>query len=80
PGSFTGLRTTIAIAQGYAAAAGVPIWGVTVAEAFGVAFPVLHRPLWVAIRARREKIVLLRNGVAEGFADADIPIVNTPVA
>jgi tRNA threonylcarbamoyl adenosine modification protein YeaZ len=80
PGSFTGLRTTIAIAQGYAAAAGVPIWGVTVAEAFGVAFPVLHRPLWVAIRARREKIFLIRNGVAEGFADADIPTVKTPVA
>ncbi|MDE8349930.1 MAG: tRNA (adenosine(37)-N6)-threonylcarbamoyltransferase complex dimerization subunit type 1 TsaB [Acidocella sp.] len=80
PGSFTGLRTTIAIAQGYAAAAGVPLWGVSVAEAFEAAFPVLNRPLWVAIRARREKIFLIRNGIAESFADADIPIIRTPVA
>jgi tRNA threonylcarbamoyl adenosine modification protein YeaZ len=80
PGSFTGLRTALALAQGFAAAAGLPLLVVTVAEAFGAAFPVLHRPLWVAIRARRNRIFLLRDGVAEAFADAEIPRSRVPVA
>jgi tRNA threonylcarbamoyl adenosine modification protein YeaZ len=80
PGSFTGLRTAISIAQGYAAGANIPLLGVTVEEAFAMAFPLLHRPLWVAIRARRDKIFIIRDGEAHGFADADIPLSKTPVA
>jgi len=80
PGSFTGLRTAISLAQGYAAAAGVKLMGVTVAEAFAVALPALDRPLWVAIRARRERIFLARGEVMEAFADADIPLAGFPVA
>ncbi len=80
PGSFTGLRTAISMAQGYAAAAGIPLFGVTVDEAFAMAFPVLLRPLWVAIRARKDRIFLIRGGVAEAFADADIPRTRSPVA
>jgi len=80
PGSFTGLRTAISLAQGYAAAAGIPVFGVTVDEAFAMAFPVLHRPLWVAIRARKDRIFLIRDGIAEAFADADIPRTRNPVA
>ncbi len=80
PGSFTGLRNAISLAQGYAAAASLPLFGVTVAEAFAAAFPVLHRPLWIAIRARRDRIFILRDGIAEGFADADIPRTKTPIA
>ena len=73
PGSFTGLRTAISLAQGFAAAAGIPLLGVTVAEAFRAALPHLDRPLWVAIRARRDRIFLLRGEQAEAFADADMP-------
>jgi tRNA threonylcarbamoyl adenosine modification protein YeaZ len=73
PGSFTGLRTAISLAQGYTQAAGLLLIGVTVDEAFAQAFPVLHRPLWVAIRARKDRIFLIRDGVAAAFADADIP-------
>ncbi len=80
PGSFTGLRTAIALAQGYAAAAGVALLAVTVAEAFAQAFPLLHRPLWVALRARKGRIFLVRDGVAAGFADADLPRATAPVA
>ncbi len=80
PGSFTGLRTSIAIAQGFAAAAGIPLLGVTVDEAFSVAFPILHRPLWIAIRARREKIFLIRESTPHGFADDQIPLIRNPVA
>jgi tRNA threonylcarbamoyl adenosine modification protein YeaZ len=80
PGSFTGLRTAISLAQGFAAASGVPVWGVTVAEALAEGFPQLHRPLWVAVRARRGRIFLVRDGVAAGFADADLPRSKIPVA
>jgi tRNA threonylcarbamoyl adenosine modification protein YeaZ len=80
PGSFTGLRTAISLAQGFAAAAGIPVFGVTVDEAFAQAFPTLHRPLWVAIRARKDRIFLIRDGAAEAFADADLPRTKTPVA
>jgi tRNA threonylcarbamoyladenosine biosynthesis protein TsaB len=80
PGSFTGLRTAISLAQGFGAATGVPVWGVTVAEAFTAAFPQLYRPLWVAIRARKDRIFLVRDGLAEGFADADLPRTKIAVA
>jgi tRNA threonylcarbamoyl adenosine modification protein YeaZ len=80
PGSFTGLRTALALAQGFAAAASLPLLGVTVAEAYAVAFPTLHRPLWVTIRARAGRIFLLRDGGAEAYNDADIPRVRNPVA
>lgn len=80
PGSFTGLRTAIALAQGYAAAAGVPLVAVTVAEAYAEAFPGLRRPLWVATRARAGRIFLVREGRAEGFADAEMPFARGPLA
>jgi hypothetical protein len=53
---------------------------VGVDEAFAQAFPGLHRPLWVAVRARTDRIFLIRDGVAEAFADADLPRTRTPVA
>lgn len=80
PGSFTGLRTALALAQGFAAASGLPLLGVTVAEAFAAAFPGMQRPLWVAVRARKGRIFLLRDGQAEAFADAQVPRVRGAVA
>jgi tRNA threonylcarbamoyl adenosine modification protein YeaZ len=80
PGSFTGLRTALSLAAGFGAASGIPVWGVTVAEALAEAFPQLHRPLWVAIRARRDRIFLVRDGNAEAFADAALPRSKHPVA
>lgn len=80
PGSFTGLRTSIALAQGFAAGLGVPLWGVPAAAAYGLAVAEQSRPLWVAIRARRGRLFLLREGKAEAFADADVPVPQGPVA
>ncbi len=80
PGSFTGLRTALSLAHGFAAAAKIPLLGVSVAEAYRAAFPQLHRPLWVAIRARRDRIFLLRGERAEAFADAQLPKPEGPVA
>jgi tRNA threonylcarbamoyl adenosine modification protein YeaZ len=80
PGSFTGLRTALALAQGFAAAARIPLLGVTVAEAYRVALPHLDRPLWIAIRARRDRIFLLRGDQAEAFPDSDLPLPEGKVA
>jgi tRNA threonylcarbamoyladenosine biosynthesis protein TsaB len=80
PGSFTGLRNAISIAQGYAAASGAILLGVPVAEAFAAAFPTLQRSLWVAIRARKGRIFIIRDGNAEAFGDADIPRPSRPIA
>lgn len=80
PGSFTGLRTSIALAQGFAAGLGVPLWGIPAADAYGQALPSLSRPLWVAVRARRGRLFLLRGGKPEAFADEAVPVPQVPVA
>jgi len=79
PGSFTGLRTSLALAEGYAAAAGLPIIGVTAFAAFAAAFPGATRPLWVALRARPGRLFLLRDEHAEALADADMPTPRAPI-
>ncbi len=80
PGSFTGLRTSIALAQGFAAGLGATLWGVPAAEAYRQALPDISRPLWVGIRARRGRLFLLRGDKAEAFADAALPLPQGPVA
>ncbi len=73
PGSFTGLRTSLALAEGYAAAANIPATGVTAAEAFAEAFPAASRPLWVTLRARPGRLFLLHGGAAAAMADEELP-------
>jgi tRNA threonylcarbamoyl adenosine modification protein YeaZ len=80
PGSFTGLRTSIALAQGFAAAANIPLWGVPAGAAYASPFPQLHRPLWVVLRARKNRLFLLRDGMAEACADLDLPFPRAPIA
>jgi tRNA threonylcarbamoyl adenosine modification protein YeaZ len=80
PGSFTGLRASIALAQGLGLAADVPVHGISMGEAFGAALPLLQRPLWVALTARRGRVFLERDGVATGFDDADLPQPAGPIA
>jgi tRNA threonylcarbamoyladenosine biosynthesis protein TsaB len=60
PGSFTGLRAAIALAQGIALSAGVTVVGVTVAEALAerVRGSLRGRALWVAIDSRRGRVFL----------------------
>jgi tRNA threonylcarbamoyl adenosine modification protein YeaZ len=74
PGSFTGLRAGIAVAQGVALGLGIPVVGVTVSEALREALPQLGgRSLWVASHARPGRIFLDRDGVVEAVALADLP-------
>jgi tRNA threonylcarbamoyladenosine biosynthesis protein TsaB len=80
PGSFTGLRTSIALAQGFAAGLGAVLWGIPAAMAYAQGLPGLSRPLWVGIRARRGRLFLLRDGKAASFADDELPLPEGPVA
>jgi tRNA threonylcarbamoyl adenosine modification protein YeaZ len=59
PGSFTGLRASLALALGIGLAVARPVVAVTVAEAFAEALPRLgSRVLWTAIDSRRGRIFL----------------------
>ncbi len=81
PGSFTGLRTALALAHGVAAAAGLRVAGVTVAEALADAVGALcGRGLWVAIDSRRGRVFLHRDGAIGPAALDALPPAPGPVA
>ena len=74
PGSFTGLRAGIALAQGIGLGAGVPVVGVTAAEALAEALPFLGgRSLWTAIVARAGRVFIGRDDTLEAFALDALP-------
>jgi tRNA threonylcarbamoyladenosine biosynthesis protein TsaB len=84
PGSFTGLRSAIALAQGIAAARGIPLVAVTTGEALAATaepgIPIGGIPIWAATENRRGQLFLERfgaDGVALGapevVAEADLP-------
>ncbi|HTN12485.1 MAG TPA: tRNA (adenosine(37)-N6)-threonylcarbamoyltransferase complex dimerization subunit type 1 TsaB [Acetobacteraceae bacterium] len=80
PGSFTGLRAAIALAQGLAAGAGVAVLGVTVAEALREQVgPLRGRAPWVAIDNRRGRIFLDRDGDLAPVALDGLPVPGGPV-
>lgn len=61
PGGFTGLRAAIALAEGIARAAGLPLVGVTTGEALEAALPAgrrAGRAAWAAVDNRRGRVVL----------------------
>lgn len=63
PGGFTGLRAAIALAQGIALGAGLPVIGVTTGEALLAALPEQQRAgraVWSAVDNRRGRVVLER--------------------
>jgi tRNA threonylcarbamoyladenosine biosynthesis protein TsaB len=83
PGSFTGLRASIAFASGLATGAGLPLIPVTTAEALAFALPEPHPPLWCALDARQGRIFLHRGGAPSDWTVAllaDPPHPPSPVA
>ena len=81
PGSFTGIRACIALAQGIALAAGIPVVGVTVGEAIADSLPQLGgRTLWCATESRRGRIFLEAGAGILSLAIADLPNPSGPVA
>lgn len=80
PGSFTGLRAAIALAQGIALGAGCPVVAVRVAEALAEAVGATRRPLWVALDNRRGRIFLDRGAGLAAVALEEVPLPEGPVA
>ena len=81
PGSFTGLRGALAFAHGLALGGGVPVIGVTVAEALledGAAdWP---GPVWVALDSRRPgRVFLGRDGEVTAETLDALPLPIAPV-
>lgn len=81
PGSFTGIRGAIALAQGLAAAVHRPVIGVTVGEALAASLPQLGiRTLWCVTTSRRGRIFLEAEGRVLSLALTDLPWPAGPVA
>ena len=81
PGSFTGLRAGISVAQGVGLGAGIAVVGVTVSEALADSLPQLGgRALWVANDSRRGRIFLDRAGVVEAVGLDALPAAGGRVA
>ena len=87
PGGFTGLRAGLALAQGIALGAGLPVIGVTTGEALAAALPDAVRSghaVWAVVDNRRGRVVLERFapgarvplGPPEVFAEAELPPVS----
>ena len=81
PGGFTGLRGALSLAHGLALGAGVPVVGVTVAEALLAAGPLPpDRLAWVALDSRRSgRIFLGIGGNMTAVSLADLPRPAGPV-
>jgi tRNA threonylcarbamoyladenosine biosynthesis protein TsaB len=80
PGSFTGLRSAIALAHGLGAGI-CPVIGVTVAEALAHDVGALRgRALWVAIDSRRGRVFLDRGGEISPFLLSALPVPEGAVA
>ena len=81
PGSFTGLRAGIAVAVGIGLALGVPVLGVTVAEALAAELGGLGgRALWTAVAARRGRVFIDTGEGFAGYANDALPQARGRVA
>ena len=81
PGSFTGIRAGLALAQGIGLALGKPLVAVTVPEALASSLNTIGpRELWTAIDSRRGSVFLDHRGVITGYDLGALPIPESPVA
>lgn len=80
PGSFTGIRTGLALASGIGLVSGIPVIGVSVGEAIAALLTdVPPARLWVAIDSRRGRIFLERKGQVTSWTLPALPRPEGPV-
>ena len=77
PGSFTGLRASIALAHGIGLALDVPVVGVTIGEALPGENGL---PIWAVIDSKRGRVFLERAGIVETVAFESLPLPDGPIA
>jgi tRNA threonylcarbamoyl adenosine modification protein YeaZ len=81
PGSFTGIRGGLALAQGLALASGRPVIGVTVGEALADSLPLIGgRTLWCAMPSRIGRVFLEIGDDVLSCALTDLPYPRRPLA
>ena len=81
PGSFTGIRGGLALAQGIGVAASRPVVGVTVGEALADSLPQLGgRALWCATTSRRGRISWRSAIRSCPWRSTELPSPSGPVA
>jgi tRNA threonylcarbamoyladenosine biosynthesis protein TsaB len=91
PGGFTGIRTALALAEGLALGAGIPVVAVSTGEALAEAMPAEQRAgreVWTAVDTRRGRVVLERFAAGtlvalaepQAMAEAALPRPTAPVA
>ena len=56
PGSFTGLRIGMAAAKGIVFSTGLPLVGVCALDGVALCCPVIDRPLWCLLDARKQEV------------------------
>ncbi len=56
PGSFTGLRIGMAAAKGIVFSTGIPLIGVSALDGLSLCCPVIDRPLWCLLDARKQEV------------------------
>ncbi len=81
PGSFTGLRAGLSVAAGLGLGLGIPVTGVTLAEAFAAGLSgVESRVLWTAIEARRGRVFIDAGAGFAGYQTDALPAASGRVA
>lgn len=75
PGSFTGLRAAMSLAEGFARARRLPLLGISVQDALQSEWRATGdgRPLWVAIHSRADRLFLCRGELIEPIRVRDVP-------
>lgn len=84
PGSFTGLRASIALAQGLALGRGLTVVPVTIAEALEAALDARSdaQPVWCALDARQGRLFLHQGGAPAKWSVAQLatpPLPDRPL-
>lgn len=77
PGSFTGLRASVALAHGIGLAAGVPVVGVTVGNALASED---GRPVWAVVDSKRGRVFLERSGSLCAVTLEALPLPTEPIS